>query len=159
MRTRAIIAALAATFLIHAAPVAAGDAETLAGIRKEYADVLALTSPARQEILALARILRERPAMAIDFSHLESPQYCLNTGGDMLHIAEDPGAEVPLVYLHPAAPLVAAGLDVSKLPVEPESLKDLKPGTWYYYPAGGRTEPLHGRALGAPMLVRTAGER
>lgn len=138
---------------------AAGEAEELARIQKEYADVLALSGTARDEVLAFARILRKQPAMAIDFTHLDTPQHCFNTGGDMLHVADDPSAKVPLAYLHPAKPLVEAGLDVTKLPVEPQTSAELRGDTWYYYPAGGRTEPFHGKALGTPMIVRTVGAK
>jgi hypothetical protein len=71
---------------------------SLARIKKDYADVLALSSTARAEVLAFARVLRKQPAMAIDFTHLETPQHCFNTGGDMLHIADDPSAKIPLAY-------------------------------------------------------------
>jgi hypothetical protein len=36
--------------------------------------------------------------MAIDFTHLEIPQHCFNTGGDMLHVADNPHAKVPLAF-------------------------------------------------------------
>jgi hypothetical protein len=150
-------------FVVAIAPVprlvAAGDAEELARIRREYADVLALSGTARDEALAFARVLRHQPAMAIDFTHLDTPQHCFNTGGDMLHVTDDPSARVPLAYLHPAKPLVDAGLDVTKLRVEPETSAELEGETWYYYPAGGRTEPFHGKALGMPMIVRTVGTK
>jgi len=150
-------------FVIAIAPgphvAAAGEAEELARIKNEYADVLALSGPARDEILAFARVLRKQPAMAIDFTQLEIPQHCFNTGGDMLHVADNPSAKVPLAYLHPAKPLVEAGLDVTKLPVEPETSAELEGDTWYYYPASGRTEPFHGKALGMPMVVRTVGAK
>jgi len=155
MRAHVIVAAV---FLaLRPLPVESGEAEDLSALRKEYADVLALDGPAKKEILAIARVLREKGALAIDFTHLETPQHCLNSGGDMLHVADDPQAKIPLAYMHPAEPLVAAGLDVKKLPVEPEADAALEPGKWYYYPAGGRTEPFHGKALPAPMLIRTVG--
>jgi hypothetical protein len=153
MRTITFVCLLA-LFSFSAAGARDGD-----GLGGEYADVLALTGTAKAEVLALAKILRARPAMAIDFSHLDSPQYCFNTGGDMLHIAADAKARIPLAYLHPAAPLVEVGFDPKKLPVEPESAADLKPDTWYYYPGGDRTEPFHGKPLGTPMLVRTVGTK
>jgi hypothetical protein len=140
-------------------PAAAGDAEELARIKKEYGDVLALSGVARDEVLAFARVLGKQPAMAIDFTHLETPQHCFNTGGDMLHVADNPSAKIPLAYLHPAKPLVEAGLDVKKLPVEPETSAELEGNTWYYYPASGRTEPFHGKALATPMVVRTVGAK
>jgi hypothetical protein len=136
-------------------PTAADEADELVRIRRDYADVLALSGTARDEILAFARLLRKQPAMAIDFSHLDTPQHCLNTGGDMLHVADDPSAKVSLAYLHPARSLVDAGLDVTKLPIEPETSSEIEGDRWYYYPASGRREPFHGKALGMPMIVRT----
>jgi hypothetical protein len=139
--------------------VVASESEELARIKKDYADVLSLSGTARDEVLAFARVLRTQPAMAIDFTRLDTPQHCFNTGGDMLHIADNPSAKIPLAYLHPAKPLVDAGLDVTKLPVEPETSAELAGDTWYYYPASGRTEPFHGKALGTPMVVRTVGPK
>ena len=156
MTTRAKCLTVVALLVIALAASAAAD--DLTELRREYADVLALSGPAKAEVLALARVLRERRAMAIDFSHLDSPQYCLNSGGDMLHVATDPKSKVPLAYMHPAQPLLAAGLDVSKLRTEPETSAELEPDTWYYYPGGGRVEPLHGKAM-PPMLIRTVGSR
>jgi hypothetical protein len=153
MRLAALIVGL--SIAMAPRPVVAGEADELARIEKEYADVLALSGTARDELLAFARLLRKQPAMAIDFTHLDVPQHCLNTGGDMLHVADDPSAKVSLAYLHPAKPLVDAGLDVAKLPLEPETSAELRGDTWYYYPAGGRIEPFHGRALGTPMIIRT----
>jgi hypothetical protein len=140
-------------------PALASEAEELEKIKKDYADVLSLSGTARDEVLAFARVLRKQPAMAIDFTRLDPPQHCFNTGGDMLHIADNPSAKVSLAYLHPAKPLVDAGLDVTKLPVEPETSAELEGDTWYYYPASGRTEPFHGKALGVPMVVRTVGAK
>jgi hypothetical protein len=151
-------AVLTLAIFLSTLSVPAARSDELAAIRKEYADVLALEGPAKAELLAFARVLRERPAMAIDFTHLDTPQHCFKTGGDMLHVADDPAAAIPLAYLHPAEPLVKAGLDPKKLLVEPERAAELRPDTWYYYPAEGRAEPLHGKALGAPMLVRTVGK-
>jgi len=144
---------------LGAGSATAGDADELARIKKDYADVLALSGTARDELLAFARLLHKQPAMAIDFSHLETPQHCLNTGGDMLHVADDPSAKIPLAYIHPAKRLVEAGLDVTKLPIEPETSAELAGDTWYYYPASGRTEPFHGKALGTPMIIRTVGAK
>jgi hypothetical protein len=159
MRSSLFFIGILAAAAAAARPAAAADADDLARIRKDYADVLALSGPARDEILAFARLLRRQPEMAIDFTHLDPPQHCLNTGGDMLHVTDDPAAKVALAYIHPAKPLVDAGLDVTKLAVEPETSAEIRGDAWYYYPGGGRIEPFHGRALGAPMIVRTVGAR
>ena len=154
-----IILGLAMVMVLGARSAKAGDADELARIQKDYADVLGLSGTARDEVLAFARLLHKQPAMAIDFSHLDTPQHCLNTGGDMLHVADDPSAKIPLAYIHPAKRLVEAGLDVTKLPVEPETNGELAGDTWYYYPANGRTEPFHGKPLGTPMIIRTVGAK
>ena len=154
-----VVFGLAIAMVLGARSAKAGDADELARIKKDYADVLGLSGTARDEVLAFARLLHRQPAMAIDFTHLDTPQHCLNTGGDMLHVADDPSAKIPLAYLHPAKRLVEAGLDVTKLPVEPETNSELTGDTWYYYPAKGRTEPFHGKALGTPMIIRTVGAK
>src|ERR1043166_7052784 len=109
----------------------ATDADELARIKKDYADVLALSGTARDELLSFARLLRREPSMAIDFSHLDEPQHCLNTGGDMLPVADRPSSKVAAAYFHPAKPLVDAGLDVTKLAVEPDKSAELEGGKWY----------------------------
>jgi hypothetical protein len=154
---RAIIVAGLVILMFAAVHAETDDGAELARVRSEYADVLALGGEARAELLAFARVLRARPSMAIDFTHLDTPQHCLNTGGDMLHVANAPKAKVPLAYFHPAEALVKAGLDVTKLPIEPEKSAELEPNAWYYYPSNGRVEPFHGRALDTPMVIRTVG--
>lgn len=133
---------------------AAGAAEDAASIRREYAPVLALQGTAKQEILAIARLLQRQPGMAIDFSAAPSRQYCLAPGaGSMVHFAIEPGrAPVDIVYFHEAAPLLAAGLAPANLPPQPASVTEMKPGVWYYND-GRRVEPFHNRQLGHPMVV------
>jgi hypothetical protein len=125
-----------------------------AGIQRQYAPVLALDGTAKQEILAIARLLQHQPGMAIDFSAAPSRQYCLAPGaGSMVHFTVEPGrAAVDIVYFHDAAPLLATGLAPGKLATQPASIAEMKPGIWYYND-GARVEPFHGRTLGHPMLV------
>ncbi|HSE42043.1 MAG TPA: hypothetical protein VLH08_14860, partial [Acidobacteriota bacterium] len=55
----------------------------------EYDDVYALQGTAKQEILAIARLLRAKPEMAIDQTNA-SGEFCLKPGmGTMLHFASD----------------------------------------------------------------------
>jgi hypothetical protein len=54
-------------------------ATDLAGITSEYADVLALEGTAKQEILAIARILRAKPEMALDRT-AAAGEFCLKSG-------------------------------------------------------------------------------
>jgi hypothetical protein len=123
-------------------------------LRTEYAPVLALKGTAKQEILAIARLLARQPGMAIDFSKAPSRQYCLAPGaGSMVHFAIEPGrAPVDIVYFHEAEPLLAKGLDAATLPPEPATIAGMKPGVWYYND-GSRPEPFHGQPMGQKLLV------
>ena len=56
---------------------AAGD--ELTSLKSEYADVLALQGTSKGEILAIARILRANPEMALDCT-AASGEYCLKNG-------------------------------------------------------------------------------
>ena len=56
----------------------AGSAE-LARIQSEYSDILALQGTARAEVLAIARLLRAKPEMAIDRTKAAG-EYCFNSG-------------------------------------------------------------------------------
>ena len=141
-----------------AAPVRSQDAEAPAVAkpregRPEYADVLALEGVPKEEILAIARLLRAKPEMAIDRTK-ESGEYCLKSGlGTMSHYARDPeGTREDIVYEFAAAPLVKAGLDPQKLAVLP-ALGKMEPGEWYYLPEG-QVDPHHQHAMpGASVLI------
>jgi hypothetical protein len=61
----------------------AGSAD-LAHIRSEYADVLALQGTAKAEVLAIARVFRAKPEMAIDKTKAAG-EYCFKSSqGTML---------------------------------------------------------------------------
>jgi hypothetical protein len=69
----------------------AGSAE-LAHIRSEYADVLALQGTAKAEVLAIARVLRAKPEMAIDKTKAAG-EYCFKSShGTMVQYASHPEA-------------------------------------------------------------------
>jgi hypothetical protein len=53
--------------------------DELAKIKREYGDVLALQGISKGEILAIARILRAKPDIAIDQT-AASGEYCFNSG-------------------------------------------------------------------------------
>ena len=121
--------------------------------KAEYADVLALQGVSKEEVLAIARLLRARPAMAIDRTK-ESGEMCLNSGlGTMTHYAESPErTREDIVYEFAAAPLVKAGLDPRKLAVLP-ALGKMEPGQWYYLPEG-QVDPHHQHTMqGATLLI------
>jgi len=122
-------------------------------LRTEYADVLALDGVSKDEILAIARLLRVKPAMAIDRTK-ESGEYCLKSGlGTMTHYATDPmKTREDIVYEFAAAPLVNAGLDPRKLPPLP-ALGRMEPGQWYHLPEG-QVDPHHQHTMpGATLLI------
>ena len=96
-----------------------GSAE-LARIQSEYSDVLALQGTARAEVLAIARLLRAKPEMAIDRTKAAG-EYCFNSGqGTMVHYASQPEATAEdVVYEFDATQLLAAGLDPQRVPKLP----------------------------------------
>ena len=91
---RATIVVLAAYVLLLPGRILAGDeptgADELAKLKREYADVLALQGTAKGEILAIARILRAHPEVAVDRT-AASGEYCFKgSPGAMVHFATQP---------------------------------------------------------------------
>jgi hypothetical protein len=132
-----------------AAPVRSQDRQ----VSPEYADVLALKGVSKGEVLAIARLLRARPEMAIDRTK-ESGEFCLKSGlGTMTHYAKNPeGTREDIVFEFAAAPLVKAGLDPQKLALLP-ALGKMEPGQWYYLPEG-QVDPHHQHTMpGATLLI------
>jgi hypothetical protein len=120
--------------------------------RSEYSAVLALDGVAKDEILAIARLLRARPEMAIDRTR-ESGEYCLKSSeSTMTHYAKDPAAtKEDIVYEFAATPLLKAGLDPMRLPPLPV-LGKMEPGQWYYLPEG-QVDPHHQHKMSGPTLL------
>ena len=150
MVTLAIAASLgASTRALAGSDQTAAELERL---KKDYADVLALEGTSRDEVLAIARLLRARPEMAIDQIRA-SGEYCLKSGlGTMAHYASDPArTREDIVYEFDAAALTKAGLDPGKLPALP-ALGRMEPGQWYYLPQG-EADPHHKHALPGPTLL------
>lgn len=129
----------------------AGSAE-LARIQSEYSDVLALHGTARAEVLAIARLFRAKPEMAIDRTKAAG-EYCFNSGlGTMVHYASQPEATVEdVVYEFDAKQLLAAGLDPQRVPKLPV-LGKMEPGKWYFLPSGV-IEPHHQRILPPTIAI------
>jgi hypothetical protein len=142
------LAALACAERSHASDAT----KDLERTRSEYSDVLALEGVSKDEILAIARLLRARPEMAIDRTR-ESGEYCLKSSqGTMTHYAKDPAAtKEDIVYEFAATPLLQAGLDPSRLPTLPV-LGKMEPGQWYYLPEG-QVDPHHQHKLSGPTLL------
>lgn len=135
-----------------AAEKSATATDELQRLKIEYADVLALSGTSRDEVLAIARLLRAKPEMAIDQIR-NSGEYCLKSGqGTMAHFASDPGAtREDIVYEFDATGLMEAGLDPGKLPLLPD-LGQMETGRWYYLPEG-RPDPHHKHAMPAPTIA------
>ena len=126
--------------------------DELTTLKREYANVFALQGTAKGEILAIARILRANPEVAIDRT-AASGEYCFNSGlGTMVHFAtrpEDTAEDV--VYEFDASGLIAAGLDPSRLQQLPERGR-MTPGVWYFLPKG-QQDPHHAHAMANPTIA------
>jgi hypothetical protein len=126
--------------------------DELTKIKREYGDVLALQGTSKGEILAIARILRAKPDIAIDQTSA-SGEYCFNSGlGTMVHFATQPErTPEDVVYEFDASGLIAAGLDTSRLQQLPER-GQMTPGVWYFL-AKGQQDPHHGHAMANPTIA------
>lgn len=126
--------------------------DELTTLKSNYADVLALQGTSKGEILAIARILRANPKIAIDQT-AASGEYCFNSGlGTMVHFATQPErTPEDIVYEFDASGLIAAGLDPSRLQQLPERGR-MTPGVWYFLPKG-QQDPHHARAMPNPTIA------
>jgi hypothetical protein len=137
-------------------PLLAGDQpvaeDELTRLKREYTDVLALQGTSKAEILAIARILRAKPEVAIDQT-VASGEYCFNSGlGTMAHFATQPEhTPEDVVYEFDASQLMSAGLDPSRMQQLPER-GQMKPGMWYFLPKG-QQDPHHAHAMSAPTIA------
>jgi len=126
--------------------------DELTRIKREYGDVLALQGTSKGEILAIARILRAKPDIAIDQT-AASGEYCFNSGhGTMVHFATQPErTQEDVLYEFDASGLIAAGLDPAHMKQLPER-GQMTPGVWYFLPKG-QQDPHHGHAMGGPTIA------
>jgi hypothetical protein len=153
---RIVFPIVAAHALALTCRLIAGDApdsrDELTKMKSEYADVLALQGTAKGEILAIARILRAKPRIAVDQT-AASGEYCFNSGqGTMVHFATQPeGTAEDVVYEFDASGLLAAGLDQSRLQQLPERGR-MTPGVWYFLQKGEQ-DPHHDHAMSAPTIA------
>jgi len=127
-------------------------ADELAALKREYADVLALEGTSKGEILAIARILRAKPEVAIDRT-AASGEYCFNSGsGTMVHFAVQPEQTFEdVIYEFDASGLIAAGLEPARLKQLPE-LGRMTPGAWYFLPEG-QPDPHHAHVMAGPTIA------
>ena len=119
-------------------------------------------SPDERTIAAIKTHLGFESVKGIDFSR-KSGELCLNaglpTGGHMTHFSLDPAATVEdIIDFVRVDQLVAAGLDTAALPTHPGTLGSMKPGQWYFVPAGS-FEPHHGTKFPFPLIVRATDVR
>lgn len=153
---RVVLLALIVQMSLVTGGLLAGDkpgAETeLAKLKREYADVLALQDTSKREILAIARILRANPEIAIDHT-ADAGEYCFRSGPDtMVHFAVQPERTPEgVVYELDASGLIAAGLDPSRMKPLP-ALGEMTPGVWYFLPKG-QLDPHHGHAMTSPTIA------
>ena len=151
-----IFVILAAHMSILTGRLLAGDqpvtGDELTTLKREYADVLALQGTSKGEILAIARILRANPEVAIDRTSA-SGEYCFKSGpGTMVHFAVQPErTSEDIVYELDASGLIAAGLDPARMKQLPE-LGRMTPGVWYFLPKG-QLDPHHAHAMPAPTIA------
>src|SRR5437870_49800 len=126
--------------------------DELTRLKRDYGDVLALRGTSKGEILAIARILRAKPEVAIDQT-AASGEYCFNSGlGTMVHFATQPElTPEDVVYEFDASGLIAAGLDTSRMQQLPER-GQMTPGLWYFLPKG-QQDRHHAHAMSAPTIV------
>ena len=153
---RIVFLVVAAHALALTTGLVAGDTpdlgDELTKVKSEYADVFALQGTAKGEILAIAKILRAKPQIAVDQT-AASGEYCFNSGmGTMVHFAKQPeGTAEDVVYEFDASGLIAAGLDPSRLQQLPERGR-MTPGVWYFLPKG-QHDPHHAHAMVNPTVA------
>jgi hypothetical protein len=130
-------------------PVAEDELTTL---KREYANVFALRGTSKGEILAIARILRANPEVAIDRT-AASGEDCFNSGlGTMVHFAAQPERTPEgVLYEFDASGLIAAGLDPARMKQLPE-LGRMAPGVWYFLPKR-QQDPHHAHAMPGPTIA------
>jgi hypothetical protein len=126
--------------------------DELTKLKREYSDVLSLQDTSKREILAIARILRAKPGIAIDQT-AASGEYCFNSGlGTMVHFATQPErTQEDIVYEFDASGLIAAGLDPTRLQQLPER-GGMTPGVWYFLPKG-QQDPHHAHTMANPTIA------
>src|SRR5207245_4895106 len=126
--------------------------DELTTLQPEYSDLLALHGTSKGEILAIARILRANPEMAIDRTAARR-EYCFKSDlGIMVHFATQPErTSEGVLYEFDASGLIAAGLDPARMRQLPE-LGRMTPGLWYFLPKG-QLDPHHAHAMPSPTIA------
>ena len=110
-------------------------------------------------VAAVANQSALRPKTILDFTAVSGEtcfNYGLDKGANMTHFATDPTrTQEDVIDFVNAKPLIAAEVDVDKLPKHPGKLGSMKPGQWYFLPAG-QFEPHHGKKFSIPLMIRAS---
>lgn len=109
------------------------------------------------QIGAVAKHLQLRPQTALDLTDV-SGLYCFDTGfgrgGRMTCYATDPAdTRQDVLDFVNADPLIEAGLNVKDLPRLADEEGAMRPGQWYFVPAGV-VEPHHRKRFPFPIILR-----
>src|SRR6266550_236754 len=106
----------------------------------------------KAELLAIARVLRAKPEMAIDRTKAAG-EYCFKSSENtMVHYASQPESTAEdVVYEFDATQLLAAGLDPQRVPRLP-ALGKMEPGKWYFLPSGV-IDPHHQHDFATPTIA------
>ena len=108
-------------------------------------------------LAAIANQMAMRPHTVIDFTHV-SGEICFNydlmSGAHMTHFATDSkSTKEDVIDFVNAKAMIAAGVNLERLPKFPGKLGAMKHGQWYFL-AAGELEPHHGIKFPIPLMMR-----
>ncbi|MBT5470007.1 MAG: hypothetical protein HOK41_05345 [Nitrospina sp.] len=127
-------------------------------IKKDFGAVLKLKGAARKEINAIANLFSPDSKLAAIDIRKASGEFCMLetvTKHNMTHFSSHPESthEDIVYYLNPKT-FIENGLDVNKLPRQPEELGKMVPMQWYYYD-GTYVEPHQGTRMNKEFVIMT----
>ena len=127
-------------------------------IKKDFGAVLKLKGAARKEINAIANLFSPDSKLAAIDIRKSSGEFCMLetvTKHNMTHFSSHPESthEDIVYYLNPKT-FIENGLDVNKLPRQPEELGKMVPMQWYYYD-GTYVEPHQGTRMNKEFVIMT----
>ncbi len=158
-RTSILGLLLAFSLLVNQTALASSNAEAeLKAIKKEFGAVLKLKGVARKEINAIANLFAPSSKLAAIDIRKASGEFCMLetvTKHNMTHFSSNPENthEDIVYYLNPKT-FIENGLDVNKLPRQPEELGKMIPMQWYYYD-GTYVEPHQGTRMNKEFVIMT----
>ena len=127
-------------------------------IKKDFGAVLKLKGAARKEINDIANLFSPDSKLAAIDIRKASGEFCMLetvTKHNMTHFSSHPESthEDIVYYLNPKT-FIENGLDVNKLPRQPEELGKMVPMQWYYYD-GTYVEPHQGTRMNKEFVIMT----